>query len=658
MSKDVKLLRNLRQQAQQLVHGEHEEEKIPGQTNIRWGFAIFGFVTLIVFLGEIYLRLGDDGFGSILSSIHPSAIIALQAGIAATAFYLLLPMMGLVLYLLRYWRLPHKATLKRFSPAQIGFSIFALALIIACALNYHNVLAWWFYTHRHYNPASIQRFEWHVFQTVGTEALIGTLVLLILIAFILPKHAKRHVLTKLATNSQAFSLWLGFSTGLLVKRKHKAAMKSAQQVTLTLDDACKNVLVLGGIGAGKTTCTIHPLLLQLLDQDCGGLIFDIKSDFKKAVTTFADKTNRAVITVGPNHHTLNLIAGLSPEMAASFLKSACLLATGHSMDKFWLDTAAELCRNGLGILSFFPEHYSLHGLYLYIFNADFRDEINGKAYTKLSDLEPKKARLYESYSGYYDSIYSTFDDKIKSGVGATVSQILSPFTHPDLIDSFCVQSDDAVLFQSVLDGNVLLVDLPLSKWGLGGKVAYTLIKLRFFNLMQQRVTEPEWNQGRPVFFICDEYQEIVSCSKDGLSDLNFWDKSRSSKTIGIISAQSMSSFYAAINNRDMANALLQNFRQKICFKTEDQTTLDYLNRLTGHVEVARRSYSSQTGHTSVPEKWSKSKHESSNESLSYYDKPLLDPQLIRELGPNKAVALLSVSGYSMDDIIEVKPIFV
>jgi hypothetical protein len=53
--------------------------------------------------------------------------------------------------------------------------------------------------------------------------------------------------------------------------------------------------------------------------------------------------------------------------------------------------------------------------------------------------------------------------------------------------------------------------------------------------MQRRRLEKTWNQSRPVFFLCDEYQEIVSCAKDGVSDLNFWDKSRSSGCIGVIS---------------------------------------------------------------------------------------------------------------------------
>jgi hypothetical protein len=114
---------------------------------------------------------------------------------------------------------------------------------------------------------------------------------------------------------------------------------------------------------------------------------------------------------------------------------------------------------------------------------------------------------------------------VKSGVNATVAQVLSPFNHPDLVDAFCTDSEAAPRMEGVLDGQVFLIDLPLAIWGLGGKVAYNFIKLRFFNVMQRRNTESSWDKERPVFFMCDEFQEIVSANKDGLSDLNFWDKS-------------------------------------------------------------------------------------------------------------------------------------
>lgn len=187
-----------------------------------------------------------------------------------------------------------------------------------------------------------------------------------------------------------FSLWLGQSTGLLSSLWHRAGMAANQQVTLTLEDACQNVLVLGGIGSGKTTCVMQPLLLQCLDQQCGGLIFDIKGDVKDAVSKLAAATNRELVILGPHQRRMNLIEGLTPEVAASFLKSAFLLGNKGNVDSFWVDTASELCRNTLGMLSFLPNRYDLQSLHQYLFELDSQETINNEIDFLLPTLPEKK----------------------------------------------------------------------------------------------------------------------------------------------------------------------------------------------------------------------------------------------------------------------------
>jgi type IV secretory pathway TraG/TraD family ATPase VirD4 len=451
---------------------------------------------------------------------------------------------------------------------------------------------------------------------------------------------------------------LGYSTGQLAQLSHGTSLAPHQHVTLTLEDATQNILILGGIGSGKTTRAMHPLLIQLFDQACGGLIFDIKGDFQKAVLTFAKQTAHPVVTIGPGYQPMNLLAGLTPEIAASFLKSVFMLSGKHYGEAFWIDTATELCRNTLGLLSFLPVHYSLQGLYSYLFDTENRLARDEEVEQLLPTLNEKERRLLNAYWQYHNRIFDQFDEKVKAGVNATIAQILAPFNHPELIDAFCCESENTPRMEDVLTGAVYLVSLPLSIWGLGGKVVYTFIKLRFYNVMQQRAARSAWNQTQPVFFLCDEFQEIVSTNKEGLSDLNFWDKSRSSKTIGIISAQAVSSFYALLGDRDMANALLQNFRQKICFRTEDTTTLNYFNYLADKVEVIRKTYSSAAGTQEHPAKFLKSKSESRTENTTIVDKPVLDAQLFRKLKPDQAVALLSVEGHSMDDVINMLPVYV
>jgi len=462
------------------------------------------------------------------------------------------------------------------------------------------------------------------------------------------------VISNLKRPISEFGLWIGSSTGKLTSLSHGAGMAPGQNITLSLEDACQNIAVMGGIGSGKTTRAIQPLLLQLLDQECGGLIFDIKGDFKKAVYSFADTTEKDVVTIGPDQKGINLLQGLSPEVASSFLKSAFLLSGESKENPFWINTATELCRNALGVLSFVQGQYSLWALYHYLFDLEFRVQIDVKVESIRQELDASATRLLDSYLSYRKNIFSGFDEKVVSGVNATIAQVLSPFNQPDLVDSFCSENEDLVHIEDVIKGTVFLVDLPLSRWGLGGKVVYTFIKLRFFNVMQRRLSETGWNQDRPVFFICDEFQEIVSCNRDGLSDLNFWDKSRSSKTIGIISGQSVSSFYAAIGDRDMTHALLQNFRQRICFKTEDYATLDHLNSLLGRVDVPLESYQKST--TSGVSFHNSS--DSTGRTVSLREKAVLDPQVIRELGRDQAVAILSLNGQSRDDVINMKAVYV
>jgi len=94
--------------------------------------------------------------------------------------------------------------------------------------------------------------------------------------------------------------------------------------------------------------------------------------------------------------------------------------------------------------------------------------------------------------------------------------------------------------------------------------------------------------ARPVHNRMSRHAELLGRRMDALPGAlenwaqlpEFWDKSRSSGCVGIISAQGISSFYAAIGEHDLAAALLQNPRQTICFRTE--TTHDQpLSRVCG-----------------------------------------------------------------------------
>jgi hypothetical protein len=459
-----------------------------------------------------------------------------------------------------------------------------------------------------------------------------------------------------------FAIEIGTATGKLQGFGHGASVTPKTPLRLEGDDAAKNIAIYGGIGAGKTTRAVNRYASQSLHQDCGILAFDIKGDYFQTLETLARAACRPVTTIGVGARPMNLLEGLTPEVAASFLKSALILAAGVG-DKFWIETATELSRNVLGVLSFFPEHYSLNGLYRWLFYPDWREEMAQSVERRALQFNEAsmtdELRRLKCYFDYEATIFDKFDGKVKSNVLAQASEILSPFAQPELVDAFCTPSPECVRIESLLDGAIFLVNLPLAEFGLGAKTAYTFVKLRFFNLMQARRRRPEWNQTRTIVFLCDEYQEIVSCSKTGLSDLNFWDKSRSSGCVGIISAQGVSSFYAAIGEHDLANALLQNFRQTICFRTEDEATIHRITRLLGQVEVELESQSRQRSRTarSGLNSGGTSRSYSQGSSLSPTQRSVINPQLFRLLEPDEAVAMLTIGGAAFDDVLKMPALF-
>jgi hypothetical protein len=77
-------------------------------------------------------------------------------------------------------------------------------------------------------------------------------------------------------------------------------------------------------------------------------------------------------------------------------------------------------------------------------------------------------------------------------------------------------------------------------------------------------------------------------------------------------------------------------------------TLEFIERLIGRARVKKisNSYSGSGGdyHTS--------------KTISESREGVVDAQLFRELRPNNAIAILSLSGHSMDDVLSLMPVYI
>lgn len=467
---------------------------------------------------------------------------------------------------------------------------------------------------------------------------------------------------------QFIGLYLGDSVGMMYGRGHVSGVYRGQHVELSREDASKNIIIFGGTGGGKTSRSINPLLRQLFMQNAGALIFDIKTDFIKEVGALTNMAGRSFKVVGDGGMTLNLFRGCTPELAASYLKS-CFLVQGQGTGDgaFWVDSSVEMARHCLNVLNLLrPHQYSIAGLYDIVFDNAARDALVLEGAEKLAEMSDRDQRLFTQSQRFFVNVWNEHDEKLRKNILGTMNAVLSPFAHPDMVDAFSIESEqgEADMTELVNDGAVFLVNLPMTKYGReGARFAYLLVKLRFMNMMRERRTHQDWNQDRPVAFVCDEYQAIV----DPISDTDFWDKSRSTRTIGIVSMQGVASLVHALgNNRSVAEAILQNFRQRIIFRTEDEATLRHIRDVLGQVDVQVTStgYSASESETisgvnafcGKNLSLSSSESESANSSMQRQD--LFGANDMRSLSADYCLYIGNIGDHAVDEVLAVKPLYV
>jgi len=461
-------------------------------------------------------------------------------------------------------------------------------------------------------------------------------------------------------------LYFGESAGTLFERAHIGGMEVGTEVIASPEDCSKNIIIFGGIGGGKTSRSINPLLLQLLEQNAGALIFDIKTDFQKEVAALTAHVGRGYKVVGDGGMTLNLLRDTTPELAASYLKSCFLMSgQGSGESAFWVDSSTEMARHCLTLLRLMDGDYSLASLYDLVFDEEERKKLLVEGEAKFDSMSDRDQRFFLQTNRFFTHVWDEHDDKLRKNILGTLNAVLSPFAHPDMVDAFSAGSTqgEADLTELVNDGAVFLVNLPMTKFGReGARFAYLLIKLRFMNMMKERRTRSDLNQTRPVVFLCDEYQSIV----DSVSDTDFWDKSRSSKTIGIVSMQGVASLIHALGgNQKTAEAILQNFRQQLIYRTEDSATLRHVQQLLGQIDVqltsGGESYSESDSWSVVGMGQRQPTHsvsESSSENTSMTRQDLFGANDMRSLSADYCLFIGNLGDRAADEVLRVEPVYV
>ena len=244
----------------------------------------------------------------------------------------------------------------------------------------------------------------------------------------------------------------------------------------------------------------------------------------------------------------------------------------------WVDAAVARMKNVLRMLAAAgDQYYTFEHLTYYCFDEKFAAMVRIQAMERLRVLssDDDEAWTIREAMSYEDTRFMQMTPDARRTVLFAVSQLLEPLRDVAIAKTFASRRQ-LVPMDSVFEGNVIVLHVPRTRYGRAAQSIYTLAKRRFFTALESRRTQPQYDQRRPIVFGIDEYQLCIS-----ESDISSLGILRSSGCMVLATTQGVSSLYSVLA-REHVDAALQNFTQKIFFKTDDDATLALLARAIKH----------------------------------------------------------------------------
>jgi len=351
----------------------------------------------------------------------------------------------------------------------------------------------------------------------------------------------------------------------------------AERVTFSVEDLCRHTMIFGSSGSGKTTRAYNPMLQDMLARmHCGAFIIAAKPEAVREAVEIARRAGREAMVVTPGCEPgLELLSG-HPDVDSMYLRDTFGRVSYDA--KQWVDPAVARLKNALRMLGAAgKQYYTFEHLTDYCFDDKFAAMVRVQAMDKLRSLphETDEAWTIREAMSYEDTRYLAFTPETRRTVQFAMSQLLEPLRDVNIAKTFA-RGRNQLEMDSVFDGNVIVLHVSRTKYERAANAIYTLAKRRFFTALENRRADLALNQDRPVVFGIDEYQLCIS-----ESDIQSLGIIRSAGCMVLGTTQGVSSLYAVLPKYHV-DAALQNFTQKIFFKTDDHDTLAVLERATKH----------------------------------------------------------------------------
>ncbi|MBC5811523.1 MAG: type IV secretory system conjugative DNA transfer family protein [Candidatus Eremiobacteraeota bacterium] len=387
-------------------------------------------------------------------------------------------------------------------------------------------------------------------------------------------------------------------------------------IALGVDDLCRHTMIFGSSGSGKTTRGFNPIFAAMLERlDAGAFVIAPKPEAAREALAIAERVGRRAVLVEPGGDAgFDLFCGEPDVDAAAFRDALGRVAPDQQSN---VEAALARVKHSLTIVGAAgSQYYTFEHLTGYCFDDEFAATMRIHAGERLRYLphESEAAWAIREAFAYEDVRYFRFSNEIRAAIRFSLSQFLEPLRDARLAKTFA-RKRNLVDLETVFDGAVIVLHVPRDRYDRAAEAIYALAKRRFFTALAKRRSDPALDQHRPVVFGVDEYQ---LCASE--SDVRSLGVIRSAGCMVLATTHGVSSLYSVLP-RAQADAALQNFTQKLFFKTDDYETLALLERAT------------------------------------HYSPNRLEPSALFSMHRNQALAHVTAGDVSHDAVLTMHPLF-
>lgn len=377
------------------------------------------------------------------------------------------------------------------------------------------------------------------------------------------------------------------------KKKKWFQFFSKKEITLSFITATTNIAIFGGTGTGKTTSICQPLLNNLINNKCSGLVLDVKGDYSNLARHFNKRKEKPFLILGikKDCENFNIISGVSPEKLKVFIKDALSEYNLGNDNSYWGMNGIEDVILIYELLKGINEEVNptLADLYFYLIN---KEQLKDLVF-QVKELKPKlnekiDARLFtDKFSVFNFEIKTETSEEQRTWQLSKLLKVLKPFYENNIIRHHFCNNENVINYWEEIYTNKknFIIEFPMTKFPEPGIFCLKILKSIFIDtIKEQPIILPKQNGYGTKYFtfmLIDEYQQFLNPSAEvSMDDNNWFDISRGYGHINIISTQSVDSLVEK-SNLNYVNQLIGNTRNIIHLPTNAACSLEHVKMLAG-----------------------------------------------------------------------------